>query len=122
MNQEIADALGRLAANTIQRNLEENEDWNNLISVLGKAVFEPETATAQEPEKPTLNEIQSLKFTEQSSSKGKYRLVSKEENANNLVFGKLQNYLNSKSGFAQIHGFKAWIFSNNPNKIGLRKL
>jgi len=39
-----------------------------------------------------------------------------------MNFGKLQKYIADHGGFVQIHGLKAWLFSNDPeNKIGIRK-
>lgn len=117
MNQEeLRDALGQLASNRIQHNLEENEDFENLLTVLGKPIMEAKAA-----EKPTLKEIQSLNATEKTSSKGPYRLVTKAENEGNTAFEKLQSYLKEKGGFVTLHGLKIWKFSNSEDKIGLRK-
>lgn len=96
---------------------------NEALDQLAPAKIKSEKPT-EEPkkaEKPTLQEIEGLTSTEQNSSKGTYRLVTKETNKDNPVFNKLQTYLNSKNGFAQICGFKAWNFSNSTEKIGLRK-
>jgi len=80
-----------------------------------------ETTEPKETEKPTQNELDSLKSTEQTSSKGPYQLVTKAENSNNPVFEKLQSYLKEKGDFVILHGYKTWKFSNNPDKIGIRK-
>jgi len=82
-------------------------------------------AEAEEPKeakKPTQEEINSLKSMEKVSDKGPYQLITKAENPDNPAFETLRSYIKQKNGFCQIHGFKAWIFSNDPeNKIGLRK-
>jgi len=117
MNEELRDSLAQLVANRIQRNLQDNEDLENLLTVLGKPIMEAEAA-----EKPTLQEIQSLKAKEKTSDKGPYKLITKAENSGNPAFEKLQSYLKEKGGFVTLHGFKAWLFSSDPaNKIGIRK-
>lgn len=120
MNDEERTALGKYLtarANGIRQELEEIDA---LLNILGKPYAE-QGETATETTKPTQQEIEALKYTEQTSSKGPYRLVTKAENSDNLSFEKLQSYLKEKGGFSQIHGFKAWIFNQNPNKIGIRK-
>lgn len=115
--EELREALGQLASNRIQHNLEENEDFENLLTVLGKPIMEARAA-----EKPTLNEIESLKSETKTSTKGDYQFITRAENSGNSAFEKLQSYLKEKGGFCQIRGFKAWLFSSDPeHKIGLRK-
>jgi len=81
-----------------------------------------ETTEPKEPEKPTQEAFSSLKSMEKVSEKGPYRLITKAENQNNPAFETLRSYIKQKNGFCQLHGFKAWIFSNDPNnKIGIRK-
>ena len=116
MNQEIYDALGQYAAHRTQHILEEKEDLENLINVLGKPILE-----AKKTEQPTQQEIDSLTSTEQSSSKGPYFLITKAENPNNSAFDRLQKYISDYGGFVNLYGKKYWTFSNDPtNKIGYK--
>jgi hypothetical protein len=80
-----------------------------------------ETERPKEPVKPTLDEIQSLKSQDKTSEKGAYQLIQKSDNQSNPAFEKLQSYIKEHKGFCQLHSFKAWIFSNDPEKIGIRK-
>jgi hypothetical protein len=80
-----------------------------------------EAETPKEAEKPTLDEISSLKYVDKTSDKGPYKTASKSDNPNNSAFTKLQKYLEDHKGFAILHGFKFWQFSNNPDVIGRRK-
>ena len=117
MNQEIYDALGQYAAHRTQHILEEKEDLENLINVLGKPILEE----PKKAEQPTQSEIDSLKRTEQSSSKGPYFLITKAENPNNSAFDRLQKYISENGGFVNLYGKKCWNFSNDPtNKIGYK--
>lgn len=76
----------------------------------------------KETKKPTLKEIQSLKSTEETSSKGPYQLVTKAKNSDNPAFQKLQSYITEKGGFVNLYNLKLWNFSRDPeNKIGIRK-
>jgi hypothetical protein len=86
-----------------------------------KAVAEAETPKPKEAEKPTLDEISSLFYADRTGDKGPFKQTSKADNLNNAAFTKLQNYLKEHNGFAVLHGFKFWIFSNNPDIIGRRK-
>ena len=71
-------------------------------------------------EKPKKEEIQALKSTQKTSSKGPYQLITKAENSGNPVFEMLQNYLKQHNGYAILHDLKIWSF-DNPDKIGYRK-
>ncbi len=72
-------------------------------------------------QKPTLDEIGSLRYVDKTSDKGPYKTASKTDNPNNLAFLKLQKYLEDHKGFAILHGFKLWQFSNNPDILARRK-
>ena len=112
MNPEIRDALGQLAAHRTQHLLEEKEDWENLINVLGKPILEGPTKAEQ----PKLEEINSLISTEKTSSKGPYNLILKTENPDNSAFDKLQSYITQNGGFINLYSKKFWTFSNDPTK------
>jgi hypothetical protein len=71
--------------------------------------------------KPTLEEINSLKYSEKTSDKGPYKIINKAENMNNPAYEKLHAYIAEHNGFVIIHGIKCWIFSNNSDTIGCRK-
>jgi hypothetical protein len=80
-----------------------------------------EAETPKEVEKPTLDEISSLRYENKESDKGPYKVTTKTDNSDNPAFEKLQKYLESHKDFAVLHGFKFWRFSNNPDVIGRRK-
>lgn len=80
-----------------------------------------ETESPQEAEKPTLDEIGSLFYVDKTGDKEPYKQTSKSDNPNNPAFTKLQKYLEDHKGFAILHGFKFWSFSDNPDIIGRRK-
>ena len=71
--------------------------------------------------KPTLDEISSLFYVDKTGDKGPFKQASKQDNPNNPAFTKLQKHLQEHKGFAVLHGFKFWTFSNNPDIIGRRK-
>jgi len=96
----------------------ELEALDELLNEIGKPIIEEEPKA----EKPSLEEINSLKSTEKTSSKGQYQLITKTENSNNPAFQKLQSYLKEHNGFVPLHGLKLWLFSNDAeNKIGYKK-
>ena len=116
MNTEQIDSLGQWAANRIQHILQEKEDLENIINVLGKPILE-----AKKTEQPTQQEIDSLTSTEKTSSKGPYFLITKAENPNNSGFDRLQKYISDHGGFVNLHGLNFWLFSNDPTKkIGFK--
>ena len=80
-----------------------------------------ETEQPKEAEKPTLDEISSLRYEDKTSEKGPYKTASKSDNLDNPAFQKLQNYIKEHNGFVIIHGFKFWTFSDNPDILGRRK-
>ena len=81
------------------------------------------TEPKEEPkaEKPTREEINSQKWTDKTSDKGAYQTTNKTDNSNSAAFQKLQKYLKDNNGFAILHGFKLWQFSNNPDILARRK-
>ena len=76
--------------------------------------------TPKKAEKPTQQEIDSLKSVEKVSSKGPFQLLTKEENTSNPAFDKLQNYIKGHNDFVVLHGLKCWNFDKS-DKIGIRK-
>jgi len=116
MNTEQINAVGQYAANRIQHILEEKVDLENIINIFGKPIME-----ATKAEKPTQEEISSQKWTDKTSDKGAYQTTSKTDNNNSAAFQKLQKYLKDHNGFAILHGFKLWQFSNNPDILARRK-
>jgi len=95
----------------------ELEALDELLNELGKPIMEEEPKA----EKPSLEEIGSLRYVDKTSDKGPYKTASLTDNQNNPAFQKLQMYLKEHKGFAILHGFKIWVFSNNPDTIGRRK-
>ena len=71
-------------------------------------------------EKPTLDEIGSLRYVDKTSDKGPYKTADKKDNPNNPAFTKLQKYLKDHNNFAILHGYKLWNFANS-DIIGRRK-
>jgi len=117
LNQEEREAIAEFVVAICDSCRDVIDAGDQLINVLGKPILE-----ANPSEKPTREEINSLKSTEQTSSKGQYQLVTKSENSDNPVFEKLRSYLKEKGGFVTLHGLKIWLFSNDPeNRIGIRK-
>jgi len=117
MNEEERDAIAKYVATIGNACRTIIEDGDHLLNVLGKPYTEEQPKT----EKPTLEDISSLKYEDKESDKGPYKMVSKSGNPNNPAFQKLQKYLKDHDGFAVLHGFKFWIFSNNSDIIGRRK-
>jgi NDP-sugar pyrophosphorylase family protein len=115
LTNEERDAFGQWASNRIQHILEEKENLENLVNVLGKPILETEKT-----EKPTLEEIGSLRYVDKTSDKGPYKTASKTDNPNNPAFLKLQKYLQGHNNFAILYGYKLWNFQNS-DTIGRRK-
>jgi hypothetical protein len=118
LTDEERQALAEYFVLRVKGILEEKEAAEHVLNILGKSILEAKAA-----DKPTLTEIQSLKSETKTSAKGDYQLITKAENSGNPAFEKLRSYIKDHKGFAQIHGFKAWLFGNDPEKkIGLRKI
>lgn len=115
----LADILAKYLATRAASIRQELEDINESMSGLGKIVLGEETETTRG--KPTLEEINSQKWTDKTSDKGAYQTTSKTDNQNSVAFQKLQKYLEDHKGFAILHGFKLWQFSNNPDILARRK-
>jgi len=118
MNDNEIRLFGKLVSELRDLDQRRTEIFSEFLTEIGKPFME----TATKTEKPTLNEINALKSTEKTSSKGSYRLIDKAENPDNAVFDKLQKYIAEKGGFVNLYNLKIWNFSNNPkNKIGYKK-
>jgi len=118
MNTEQVNAIGQYAANRIQHILQEKADLENILNIFGKEILEPKSAT--KTEKPSLEEIGSLRYVDKTSDKGAYKTASLTDNPNNPAFLKLQKYLKDHNNFAILHGYKIWNFQNS-DLIGRRK-
>lgn len=120
----LAEILGKYLATKAEGIRLELEGIDEAISELGKIVLGEEKTSDKpsgEAPKPTLDEISSLKYVNKTSDKGPYKTVNLTDNPNNPAFLKLQKYLKEHNGFAILHGFKLWQFSNNPDILGRRK-
>ena len=116
MGDDIREALTNVLVADLEAINVQKEAREKAITLLGKAIMEETPA-----EKPTLEEINSLKSTEQTSNKGTYRLVTRTDNQDNPAFEKLRNYIANHNGFVTIQGITFWNFSQDPNnKIGYR--
>ena len=117
MNEGIHEALTMVLVADLEAINIQKEAREKAITLLGNVIMETPTKT----EKPTLEEINSLKSTKQTSDKGPYQLISKAENLYNPIFEKLQRYIKQQRGFVNLHGKKFWTFSKDPEKkIGFR--
>jgi len=94
----------------------ELEALDELLNEIGKPIME-----ATKAEKPTIEEFSSLRYVDKTSEKGVYQTTNKTDNQNSLAFQKLQKYLKEHNGFAVLHGFKIWQFSNNQDILARRK-
>jgi len=120
----LAEILGKYLATRAEAIRQELEGIDEAVNELGKIVLDEETPGDQvlgEAPKPTLEEINSQKWTDKTSDKGAYQTTNKTDNNNSAVFQKLQKYLKDHNGFAILHGFKLWQFSNNPDILARRK-
>ena len=120
----LAEILGKYLATRAEAIRQELEGIDEAVNELGKIVLDEETPGDQvlgEAPKPTLEEINSQKWTDKTSDKGAYQTTNKTDNQNSASFQKLQKYLESHKGFAILHGFKTWQFSNNQDILARRK-
>ena len=117
MNAEERLIWGKYLSAVANSRRQELEAIDELLNELGKPIME----TATKAEKPTLEEIGSLRYVDKTSDKGPYKTADKKDNPNNPAFLKLQKYLKEHNGFAVLHGFKLWSFSTNQDIIGRRK-
>ena len=117
MNQEEREAIADYIVATCDAYRKIIETGDHLINVLGKPILEAGAKT----EKPSLEEISSLRYVDKTSDKGPYKTASLANNPENPAFLKLQKYLEDHKGFAILHGFKFWTFSNNQDVLGRRK-
>ena len=116
MNDEDRLIWGKYLSAVATSRRMELEALDELLNEMGKPILEAEKA-----ERTTQSEIDSLKRTEQSSSKGTYFLVTKAENPNNSAFDRLQKCISENGGFVNLYGKKFWTFSQDPtNKIGYK--
>jgi len=116
VNEEERLIWGKYLSSVANSRRQELEALDELLSELGKPILE-----ATKAEKPTSEEIDSQKWTDKTSDKGAYQTTSKTENQNSLAFQKLQKYLKEHNGFAILHGYKTWQFSNNQDILARRK-
>ena len=117
MNIEELQNFGKYFAEKATAIRQELESTDELVTELDKLIME----TLSKTEKPTEQEINSLKCVDKTSEKGPYQTTSKTDNQDNPAFQKLQKYIAEHNGFVILHGFKLWQFSNNPEIIGRRK-
>ena len=117
MNEGIHEALIMVLVADLEAINIQKEAREKAITLLRKAIME----TPKKAEKPTQQEIDSLKSVEKVSSKGPYQLLTKEENTSNPAFDKLRNYISAHEGFVTIYGLKLWNFNNSDSKIGYKK-
>ena len=127
MNEDqkiLAEILGKYLATKAEGIRSELEGIDEAISELGKIVLgeeKPSDKPSGEAPKPTLEEINSQIWTDKTSDKGAYQTTNKTDNQNSIAFQKLQKYLKEHNGFAILHGFKLWQFSNNQDILARRK-
>jgi len=117
MNDDERLIWARYLSTVATSRRQELEALDELLNELGKPIME----TATKAEKPTLEDISSLKYVDKTSDKGPYKTASKTDNQNSVAFQKIQKYLEDHNGFAILHGFKLWQFSNNLDILGRRK-
>ncbi len=117
MNDDERLIWGKYLSVVATSRRQELEALDELLNELGKPIMD----AATKAEKPTLEEINSQKWTDKTSDKGAYQTTSKKDNQNSAAFQKLQAYIKQHNGFCVLHDFKIWIFSNNSDVIGRRK-
>ena len=116
MNEDNIRLFGTLFSELRDLDQKRAGIFDEFLNNIGKPIME-----ATKAEKPTLEEINSQKWTDKTSEKGAYQTTSKQDNINSAAFQKLQKYLKDHNGFAILHGFKCWQFSNNPDILARRK-
>jgi len=116
MNDEILNAWSKLLVTMANNRRDELTDIDELLNAIEKTILEE----APKAEKPSLEEIVSLKYVDKTSEKGPYKTASKTDNPNNPAFLKLQKYLQAHNNFAILYGYKIWNFQNS-DTIGRRK-
>ena len=103
-----------MAANRIQHILQEKEDLENLINVLGKPILE-ETKAA---EKPTETQFNELSWTLKKGTKSDYEQT---ENNGSQEFKAIAEYVKANKGFVHFCGYKVFFHYKDENLID-RKL
>ena len=120
----LADILAKYLSKKAEGIRTELEGIDEAVNELAKIVLDEEKpqTKAEQPkaEKPTLDEISSLRYVDKTSEKGPYKTASKTDNPNNSAFQKLQNYIKEHNNFVILHGYKLWNFQNS-DTIGRRK-
>jgi len=116
MNETDIQLFGKLVSELRDLDQRRTEIFSEFLTEIGK----PFTETPTKTEKPTLDEIGSLRYVDKTSDKGPYKTASLTDNPNNPTFLKLQKYLKDHNNFAVLHGYKIWNFQNS-DTIGRRK-
>jgi len=76
-------------------------------------------ATEPKPvQKPTEQQFNSPQWTTKTGTRGDYQQI---ENDKTEAFRLIQQYVKSKGGFCNIHGFKTWFHNNNKNIIDRKR-
>lgn len=103
-------------ANAIRQELEAIDE---LLSELGKPIMD----TTPKAQRPTINELNSLKYSDTLNRKNEpYEMTSRSDNQNNAAFQKIQSYIQDHGGFINLHGFKIWVFRDNPDLLGRKPI
>ena len=120
MNEEERNVFAQYAVRRIQNILQEKEDLENLVNVLGKPILEAEkpVTTVTGDKKPTEVQFNAPNWVTKEGSKGNYQQV---ENDKTETFRIIQQYVKSKGSFANIYGFKTWFHNNNENIVDRKR-
>ena len=114
MNPEERQAIGEIAAISIENNLKENEAWQNVLNVFGK----PYTEEPPKKEKPTESQFNTLPWTTKKGTKGDYEQTA---NDSSPEFKALADYLTANKGFLHLYGFKVFFHYNDQNLIDRKR-
>jgi hypothetical protein len=82
------------------------------------AEAEKPVTVVTEDKKPTEAQFNAPNWVTKDGSKGNYQQA---ENDKTETFRIIQQYVKSKGGFCNIHGFKTWFHNNNENIIDRKR-
>jgi len=113
MNDDERLIWGKYLSAVATSRRQELEALDELLNEIGKLIME-----VQPVQKPTEQQFNSLQWTTKTGTRGDYQQI---ENDKSQEFKILAEYVKSKGGFCNIHGFKVWLHNQNENIIDRKK-
>jgi hypothetical protein len=113
LNDEERLIWGKYLSTVANSRRQELEALDELLNEIGKPILE-----ARPVQKPTEQQFNSLQWTTKTGTRGDYQQI---ENDKSQEFKILAEYVKSKGGFVNLHGFKVWLHNNNPDLIDRKR-